>query len=59
MAKVRQERLDPRVWREKASRLRECAKTTREAERQRLFPALAEQCEDVARELERDIAENG
>lgn len=52
MPKIRPQRLDPKSWREKAARFRACAEMTREAERQRIFPALADECENVADELE-------
>ncbi len=39
---------DPTVWRERADEFRERARTTREAERQRLFPLLAAYCEHLA-----------
>jgi len=43
---------DPKTLRQEAAKLRECAKTTREAERQRVFPMLAEHCERLAAKLE-------
>jgi hypothetical protein len=53
MPKINPQRFDPKSWREKAARFRACAQMTREAERQRVFPALADECESVAKELER------
>jgi hypothetical protein len=52
MVTVKQQKLDSKTWRENASRFRQCAKLTREAERQRIFPALADECETRAKELE-------
>jgi hypothetical protein len=43
---------DPKTLRQDAAKLRECAKTTREAERQRVFPVLAEHCEKLAAKME-------
>jgi hypothetical protein len=52
MATVKQQKLDSKTWRDNAKRLRQCAKMTREAERQRIFPVLADECETRAEELE-------
>lgn len=43
---------EPALLREKAFELRRAAQTTREAERQRVFPMLAEACELAATEIE-------
>ena len=53
MAQTKENRLDPKSWRETAAQFRALAQSTREAERQRIFPVLAEECETVARDLER------
>jgi len=43
----------PALLRERAVELRRAAETTREAERQRVFPMLADHCEQTAEEIER------
>jgi hypothetical protein len=52
MVTVKQQKLESKIWRDNAARLRQCARMTREAERQRIFPKLADECETRARELE-------
>jgi hypothetical protein len=47
---------EPAVLREKAFELRRAAQTTREAERQRMFPLLADRCEQAATEIEQGAA---
>jgi len=47
---------EPAVLREKAFELRRAAQTTREAERQRVFPMLADRCEHAATEIEQGAA---
>lgn len=44
---------EPALLREKAFELRRAAQTTREAERQRVFPILADACELAATAIER------
>lgn len=44
---------EPALLREKAFELRRAAQTTREAERQRVFPILADECELTATMIER------
>ena len=43
---------DPTVWKERAKEFRERAKTTFDAERERLFPLIAEHYERLAEEAE-------
>lgn len=43
---------EPALLREKAFELRRAAQTTRDAERQRVFPILAEECELTALMIE-------
>lgn len=43
---------EPALLREKAFELRRAAQTTRDAERQRVFPILAAECELAAMEIE-------
>lgn len=43
---------DPKTLRQDAAKFRECAKTTRDAERERYFPLLADHCEKLAAKLE-------
>ena len=43
---------EPALLREKAFELRRAAQTTREAERQRVFPILADECELTATMIE-------
>lgn len=40
------------TWREKAAEFRQRAQTTRDAERERIFQHLAEDCDDMAARLE-------
>ena len=47
---------EPALLREQAFELRRAAQTTREAERQRVFPILANQSEQAATEIERGTA---
>lgn len=49
----------PALLREQAFELRRAAQTTREAERQRVFPFLANQCEQEAMEIERGATPPG
>lgn len=49
---------DPKSLRQEAAKFRECAKTTRDAERERVFPMLAEHCESLAAKLEKRPAED-
>ncbi len=46
----------PAFLREQAFELRRAAETTRDAERQRVFPILADHCEHTAEEIERGAA---
>lgn len=50
---------EPALLREQAFELRRAAQTTREAERQRVFPILANQCEQAATEIEQGAAAPG
>jgi hypothetical protein len=48
--------LDPDVWREKAAMLCDHASETDEVERRRVLLTLAEDCDQMAVDLERDGA---
>ena len=50
---------EPALLRERAFELRRAAQTTREAERQRVFPLLANRCEQAAVEIEQGSATPG
>lgn len=50
---------EPAQLREQAFELRRAAQTTREAERQRVFPILANHCEQAATEIEQEAAAPG
>ncbi|GEM_PF-5890564 len=50
---------EPALLRAQAFALRRAAQTTREAERQRVFPILASQCEQAAAEIEQQAAAPG
>lgn len=50
---------EPAILREQAFELRRAARTTRDAERQRVFPILADHCERAATELEQGAAAPG
>lgn len=50
---------EPALLRERAFELRRAAQTTREAERQRVFPLLANRCEQAAVEIEQGSAAPG
>lgn len=50
---------EPALLREQAFELRRAAQTTREAERQRVFPILAKRCEQAAMEIEQGAAASG
>lgn len=50
---------EPALLREQAIELRRAAQTTREAERQRVFPLLANRCEQAATEIEQGAAASG
>ena len=50
---------EPALLREQAFELRRAAQTTREAERQRVFPILAKRCEQAAMEIEEGAAASG
>ena len=41
------------IWKAKAAELRELARSTDEAERKRIFLVLAEDCTEIAAEIER------
>jgi hypothetical protein len=47
---------EPAILREQAAELRRAAQTTREAERQRVFPMLADHCERTATKIESGAA---
>lgn len=44
---------DAAQWRKKAATLRENAKITRDAERERVYKVLAEDCDRIASRIER------
>ncbi len=46
---------DAESWRKRAAELRQSARATREAERERVLLVLAEDCEELAEELERTM----
>ncbi len=50
---------EPALLREQAFELRRAAQTTRDAERQRVFPILAKHCEQAAMEIEQGAAAPG
>lgn len=47
--------IDAASWRKRAAELRQTAQSTPEAERERVLLVLAEDCEEIAKELENSI----